>query len=30
AHIRVSPHFYNTKEDIDYFIEKLAEAKKMG
>jgi len=28
AHIRVSPHFYNTEEDIDYFIEKLAEAKK--
>jgi len=28
AHIRVSPHFYNTKEDIDHFIKKLAEIKK--
>lgn len=25
GHIRVSPHFYNTTEDIDYFIKKLDE-----
>ena len=24
-HLRVSPHFYNTHEDIDFFIEKLEE-----
>ncbi len=24
-HIRVSSHFYNTREDIDLFIEKLSE-----
>ncbi len=24
-HIRVSFHFYNTREDIDLFIEKLSE-----
>ncbi len=24
-HLRVSPHFYNTREDIDFFIEKLEE-----
>lgn len=28
GHIRVSPHFYNTKGDIDHFIDKLVEAKK--
>lgn len=28
GHIRVSPHFYNTEEDIDRFIDKLAEALK--
>lgn len=28
GHIRVSTHFYNTKEDIDHFMEKLAEATK--
>ncbi|GAF78659.1 unnamed protein product, partial [marine sediment metagenome] len=25
GHIRVSPHFYNTTEDIDHFIKKLEE-----
>jgi selenocysteine lyase/cysteine desulfurase len=25
GHIRVSPHFYNTKKDIDHFIEKIRE-----
>jgi len=25
GHIRVSPHFYNTKEDIDHFIKKIRE-----
>jgi selenocysteine lyase/cysteine desulfurase len=24
GHIRVSSHFYNTREDIDLFIEKLS------
>jgi len=28
GHIRVSTHFYNTKDDIDHFIGKLAETKK--
>jgi len=28
GHIRVSSHFYNTKDDIDHLIGKLAEAKK--
>ena len=28
GHIRVSPHLYNTKEDIDHFMDKLEEAKK--
>jgi len=28
AHIRVSPHFYNTKGDIDHFLAKLVEAKR--
>ena len=25
GHIRVSSHFYNTREDIDLFIDKLSE-----
>jgi selenocysteine lyase/cysteine desulfurase len=25
GHIRVSFHFYNTREDIDLFLEKLSE-----
>jgi selenocysteine lyase/cysteine desulfurase len=28
GHIRVSPHFYNTKVDIDHFINKLMGVKK--
>jgi selenocysteine lyase/cysteine desulfurase len=26
GHIRVSPHFYNTRDDIDHFIEKIRES----
>ncbi len=25
GHIRVSPHFYNTREDIERFIKKIQE-----
>jgi len=28
GHIRVSPHFYNTRGDIDHFIDKLMETRK--
>lgn len=28
GHIRVSPHFYNTEDDIDRFIDRLLQAKK--
>jgi len=30
GHMWVSPHFYNTEEDIDRFIDRLREAKKAG